>query len=51
MYDLSDDEQYSAIIPTNFNYPQLCYEQVIMKIYAHYLIPLEINNDIRQIFS
>ena len=50
MYDLSDDEYCSAIIPTNFNYLQLRYERVIVKVFAHYSIPLEINNTIRQIF-
>ena len=51
MHDLSNDEQCSIIIPTTLNPLQLRYERVIMKVFAHYSIPLEITNTIRQTFK
>ena len=49
--NLSNDEQCSATIPNTFNSLQSRYERVIMKIFAHYSIPLEITNPIRQTFK
>ena len=58
MHDLSNDEQCSVIIPTTLNplqlrYERVRYERVIMKVFAHYSIPLEItdHDTIRQTFK
>ena len=51
MYDLSDDEQCSEIIPTNFKLPSVVLWMSYCESLAHYSILLEINNTIRQIFS
>ena len=50
MYDLSNDEQCHVIAPINFSPLQLWYERVILTIFAHYSIPLEITDCVRQIF-
>ena len=49
-YDLSNDEECRVIAPTNFSPIQLWYDRVIPKIFAHYSIPLEITDSVRQIF-
>ena len=51
MHNLTNDEQCSATIPSNFNSLQSRYERVIIKIFTHHSIPLEITNPIRQTFK